>query len=364
MRLYEDNENNEELPDTDNLIKNLKDFVRGNINRGELEDLYDDIGVRIRNPLGMSDIIIEYKNDTDFFENVLELNDDDIWFEGVVNSSYSDYEFYDYRQVYDDFLEGDGILNYFNSENIEKLKTIAELIIPEKEFNLNDEKYRILLSKTISDLFEGEIEDIIQDWTYKKNDEMMKTAQDSVNKDLEDFMEKIDFEFYRKYDEISTTAANLYMWAIRLNAQSTDIKSLVKEIMEVNGSSNIGGWSDVMYEYHNDENWDDKGFNNYVENKLDDIYDSIENDFEGKMSSINEFLAFRQRIGKKFESDIWYKLPKEPKVQFRIEGFDKDDNRVVLLLMHPTKGTKRLSLSEENFNNLLYQPELFDRFDT
>ena len=70
MRLYEDNENNEELPDTDNLIKNLKDFVRGNINRGELEDLYDDIGVRIRNPLGMSDIIIEYKNDTDFFENV------------------------------------------------------------------------------------------------------------------------------------------------------------------------------------------------------------------------------------------------------------------------------------------------------
>ena len=131
----------------------MKDFVRGNINRGELEDLYDDIGVRIRNPLGMSDIIIEYKNDTDFFENVLELNDDDIWFEGVVNSSYSDYEFYDYRQVYDDFLEGDGILNYFNSENIEKLKTIAELIIPEKEFNLNDEKYRILLSKTISDLF-------------------------------------------------------------------------------------------------------------------------------------------------------------------------------------------------------------------
>ena len=363
MRLYEDNENNEELPDTDNLIKNLKDFVRGNINRGELEDLYDDIGVRIRNPLGMSDIIIEYKNDTDFFENVLELNDDDIWFEGVVNSSYSDYEFYDYRQVYDDFLEGDGILNYLNSENIEKLKTIAELIIPEGEFNLNDEKYRILLSKTISELFEGEIEDIIQDWTYKKNDEMMKTAQDSVNKDLEDFMEKIDFEFYRKYDEISTTAANLYMWAIRLNAQSTDIKSLVKEIMEINGSSSIGGWADVMYEYHNDENWDDKGFNNYVENKLDDIYDSIENDFEGKMSSINEFLAFRQRIGKKFKSDVWYKLPKEPKVQFRIEGFNKDGNRVIVLLMHPTKGTQKISLSEENFNNLLYQPELFDRFD-
>ena len=363
MRLYEDNENNEELPDTDNLIKNFKNFVRGNINRGELEDLYDDIGVRIRNPLGMSDIIIEYKNDTDFLENVLELSDDDIWFEGMINSSYSDYEFYDYSQVYDDFLEGYGILNYFNPENIEKLKTIAEIIIPEKEFDLNDEKYRILLSKTISDLFEDEIEDIIQDWTYKKNDEMTKTAQDSVNKDLEDFMEKIDFEFYRKYDEISTTAANLYMWAIRLNTQSTDIKSLVKEIMEVNGSSNIGGWADVMYDYQNDENWDDKGFNNYVENKLDEIYDSIENDFEGKMSSINEFLAFRHRIGKKFKSDIWYKLPKEPKVQFRIEGFDKDDNRVILLLMHPTKGTKRLSLSEENFNNLLYQPELFDIFD-
>ena len=65
----------------------------------------------------------------------------------------------------------------------------------------------------------------------------------------------------------------------------------------------------------------------------------------------------------KFKSDVWYKLPKEPKVQFRIEGFDKDGNRVILLLMHPTKGTQKISLSEENFNNLLYQPELFDRFD-
>ena len=54
---------------------------------------------------------------------------------------------------------------------------------------------------------------------------------------------------------------------------------------------------------------------------------------------------------------------KEPKVQFRIEGFDKDGNRVIVLLMHPTKGTQKISLSEENFNNLLYQPELFDRFD-
>jgi hypothetical protein len=361
VKLYEDNEKS---PDTNNLIKNLKDFVRGNINARELEDLYDNIDVRTRNPLGSSDIIIEYKNDNQFFENVLELSDDDIWFEGIVNSPYSDYEFQDYRQVLDDFLQGYGVLDYFDVENKEKLKSISELIIPEKEFNLNDDQYRILLSKTIHELFENEIESIIEDWTYRKNDEMMKSAQEEVNKDLEGAMEKIDFEFYRKYNEISTTVANLYMWAVRLNTQSTDIKSLVKEIMEVNGSSNIGGWADVMYEYHNDEYFDDKGFNNHVDNKLDDIYDSIENDFEGKMSSINEFLAFRQRIGKKFKSDIWYKLPKEPKVQFRIEGFDKDDNRVVLLLMHPTKGTRRLSLSEENFNNLLYHLELFDRFDT
>jgi hypothetical protein len=114
VKLYEDNEKS---PDTNNLIKNLKDFVRGNINARELEDLYDNIDVRTRNPLGSSDIIIEYKNDNQFFENVLELSDDDIWFEGIVNSPYSDYEFQDYRQVLDDFLQGYGVLDYFDVEN-------------------------------------------------------------------------------------------------------------------------------------------------------------------------------------------------------------------------------------------------------
>ena len=364
MRLYEDNENNGESYDTNDLTLNLRAFVRGKINARELEDLYKDIDVRTGNPPGSSDIIIKYKNDNQFLENVLELSDDDIWFEGIINSPYSDYDFYDYRQVLDDFLEGYGVLTYFDDENKEKLKSIAELIIPEKDFDLNNDEYRILLSKTIHELFEDEIEDILQDWTYLKNNEMMKTAREDIDKDLEGFMEKIDFEFYRKYDEISTTAANLFMWAVRLNARNIDIKTLVKQIMEANGSSKLGGWHELQYEYHNDEHFDDKNFNNYVGKKLDDIYDSIENDFDNKFSSINEFLEFRQRIGKKFKSDTWYKLPKEPKVQFRIEGFYKDNNRVILLLMDPPKGTKRLSLSEENFNNLLYHLELFDRFDT
>jgi hypothetical protein len=56
-----------------------------------------------------------------------------------------------------------------------------------------------------------------------------------------------------------------------------------------------------------------------------------------------------------------YELPKDKSLKFRIKNFDKDNIRVVVEIGGPLGAITR-KFNEEQFNNLLYQPELFDLF--
>jgi hypothetical protein len=361
-KIFENQEDEVDAPV--NFIDGLKKYSRGEIDRYELQDMDESITLIPKNPLGSSLIVIDYENDSDFLK-LLDLSEDDMWFESMVNSSYSDYEFMDYSQTKDDFLEGYTVLQYFNEENNEKLKLISDLILPEKEFNLNNEDFRVQFSKLLYDLFEDEVDDIISQFTYDKNSEMTQVAQKTINEELHEPLEKLGFDFYQKYDRISTTITNLRVWALRLGIKDADAMTLVSKIFEDNQSnSNVGGWADMMYEFQDDKYFDDNGFNNYVGGKLDKIIESLEEEIEQGGLTIGEYLNFKNRILKKFEFDTWYKLPKDPKIKFKIDGFDREEIRVIVLINHPIKGVKKLNLTEENFYNLLYQPELFDRFDT
>jgi hypothetical protein len=353
----------DELTGTGQFIKNLREFTRGKIDRYDLQNSDESISVRPSNPLGMSDIIIGFEQDKDFF-SLLDLSDDDIWFEGMVNSPYNDYDFMDYRQMVDDFMEGYNF-DYFNKENIERLRTISDMILPEKEFDLTSDDFTRPFAKLLYELYESEFSDIIQDFTYKKNNEMQRVAQDSIDKDIKSFLEDIGFEMYTKYDQISTTAANLLMWAARLGIKKANATTLVSEIINANNSRHqLGGWADDQYSFQDDKYFDSEGFNNYAENKLDEIIESLEEEMEQGGLSVGKFLTFKNNITSKFKPDRWYKLPKDPNINFKIDGFDRKDMRVIVLITHPTKGTKKLKLTEENFYNLLYHLELFDRFDT
>lgn len=353
----------DELTGTGQFIKNLREFTRGKIDRYDLQNSDESISVRPSNPLGMSEIIIDFEQDKDFF-SLLDLSDDDVWFEGMVNSPYNDYDFMDYRQMVDDFMEGYHF-NYFNEENIERLRTISDMILPEKEFDLTSDDFTLPFANLLYELYESEFSDIIEDFTYKKNSEMQRVAQDSIDKDIESFLEDIGFEMYTKYDQISTTAANLLMWAARLGIKKANATTLVSEIINANDSRHrLGGWADDQYSFQDDKYFDSEGFNNYAENKLDEIIESLEEEMEQGGLSVGKFLTFKNNITSKFKPDRWYKLPKDPNINFKIDGFDREDMRVIVLITHPTKGTKKLKLTEENFYNLLYHLELFDRFDT
>ena len=336
-------------------IKKLREFTKGRINSDELMESDSSIyGVETKEPLGQSKIVIDFGDDENFFKN-FEISEDDIWFMNAINSHYSDYEFIDSYTVEEDWKEGYIVFGDLNDENKEKLQQIAELILPSKEFDLNSDEYRQELSATLLDLFERETDNILSDYFVEKNREMSVTARESIEKEIDGVLESSGFKLVRKYDMIATTAANLVMWSTRLGINKTDVISLFNQIMENNGG-NMGGWAEDQYEYQDYDNFDSDSFNREVERQFDSIIEKLDEDV-----NITEFLEFRKKILSKYDIGKVYELPKDKSLRFKIKNFDKDNIQVVVELFGP-KGVITRKFNEEQLNNFLYQPELFDLF--
>jgi hypothetical protein len=344
-------------------IKSLREFTRGKIDYRELEDSDESIlKVRPSDPLGQSTIVINFDEDEKFFK-ALDISEDDLWFLNAINSHYNSYDFMDSYQIEQDFKEGYIIYGELNKENSAKLKEIAELILPEEEFNMDNDDYRIKLSETLLSLFDSEMDWILGDYHTEKNSEMLQTATTSIEKEINGFLESIGFIIYREYDEIATTPANLLMWSARLQLPKIDAISLFNQIIEYTGTGKLGGWSENSYEYQDYDNFDSNAFNNTVERQFDKILEKLDEDEDSGGEKIKEFLGFRNRIVKKFGINKWNKLPVDKNVGFKVENFDRENMRVIIMIEKQYKGMRRLKLSEENFNNLLYSPQLFDLFE-
>lgn len=347
----------DELVGAGKFLKTLRDFVRGKVSSRDLEDSDDGIlNVNDGNPLGQSIITIDFGSDEKVY-NAMDLSDDDIWFLNAMNSYYSDYDFMDSYQVESDFKDGYTVYQDLDEENREKIKQIASIIIPNKEYDIEGEDYRIELSKTLLDLFEKQMDYILGEYHSEKENEMQTTAKETISKDMEDFFESIGFSVKRKYDELNTTAANLLMWAARLDIQKIDAISLFNRIVDFNGTGRLGAWYENTYEFQDDKNFDSISFNRRASNELDNIIEKLESD-----NNVQDFLNFRKRIESKYKMNSWYELPKNKEIKFKVFGFDRENMKVDVQITANFKGSKSFSLSEEGFQNLLYQPELFDLF--
>ena len=343
----------DELLGMGEFVKKLREFVR---NQTSVRDLENSDGSILEiipaDPLGQSKIVFDFGDDDNFLK-FLDLTDDDIWFFNVMNSHYSDYEFMDSYTIEEDWKEGYIVYGDLNDENQEKLKQISEVILPSKEYNLNSDEYRQELSSVLSDLFERETDNILSDYFAEKNREMTITARESMNNELDKALESIGFAFKRKHDEIYTTAANLIMWTARYGITKIDAMSLIQKLLEDHGG-NIGNWAEDQYEYQDYDNFDSKSFNNYVERQLDSILEKLEED-----ETLDDFIEFRKKILSKYKINVWYELPKDKKKSFKIKDFDRDDMTVSVEMRTPEGGFETKKYSEEQFYNLLHQPELF-----
>jgi hypothetical protein len=333
----------------------LKDYVKGKIQKWELEDSDPDIyHVREdRSNLGQSVIKLGF-NDDKFWKSV-GLHEDDVWFMKMINSHYSDYEFMDSYSVKEDFSNGYTIFYELNDDNIEKLKLISRYIFP-KKFDLENEEFRSDFAEKLLTSFKRQTQDILDDYQNEKNREMTRVAQERIGKELDNYFNEFGFT-YIPDDEFTTTVANLIMWYIRENAIHEPIEKLLPKIFSSSRIS-VGGWQENSYEYQDSKEFDSVSFNNYVERKLDEIIERIEDGADSDFD-VKDYVAMVDRISKKIEVGKWHNLPKKKDVRFYIENFEMNPNKVVVKLSRALQ-QRELKLSEENFYHLLYQPTLFN----
>ena len=172
----------------------LRDYVKGKIDSYDLRDS-DDLIYRVKENQqnrGQSEVVISFNNEEEFLK-FLGLHEDDIWFYQSINSHYSDYEFMDSYSVKEDFENGWGLYFALDDENKKKLADISRIILPMK-VNFDDEKFRNKLSEKLLINFKDDTEDILDDYQSERNIEMRNVARKYVEKELKEYLNKLDFD--------------------------------------------------------------------------------------------------------------------------------------------------------------------------
>jgi hypothetical protein len=348
-------------PKTPNFIKSLVNYVKNNGTEGDIYDSDSSIyHIDTKKPLGKTEITVDFEGDDPFLD-AIGLGDDDKYFLNNI-SSFGDYDLFDYYNVEDDFKEGYIVYGDLDEENLKKLKYISSVLLPGESFNLDDDKFRVKLSKVLLFFYDSQIENIITEWKEEQEIASKENVVNVVEKQLDEYLNKINFSIYSKFDKITTTITQLVMWWIFLGRpEIDDVAEFFVKILEKNGNSNLGGWDDLRYTGNFEINTE--RFNDNVSKQLDDIIEIIEED-----ETINEFVKMTKRISSKFKVGIgyWSPLPKNKKIEYNITGFDRDGNKIDVRLRKMYNNNnyqfRELKLTEQNFYYLLYQPTLF-KFD-
>lgn len=358
MRFIFEQEEDDEVEEL-KFTKALHLWVRGKITRDKFF-LSDENLTQIKennNIKGQSKLYFSFEDEDDFLK-MLELSEDDISFYNQVNSSYSSFEFNDPYSSEQDFLEGYGPVTALNEENLRKFKKIV-LSVTGVEYDSHNPSYDAL--KIILKTFPYEIDRLINDFHYRKNDEMEITARQSINDEVKEFSEKLGLKFTKPFNEFYMTPADIIMSVHKYRMGDVSFKEFFEKLIEKTpGVSRLGGWWDNMYEFQDWDNFDDAGYNRDAGQQLDKIIESFEDNPE-----YNEFFGVMSEILSKFKVSKKYEVPANKNYDFEIDGFDLESGKIKLTL-YKKKGSysrKKIKISNQGFYNLLYQPTLF-KLDT
>jgi len=338
-------------------FKKLKEFAKGKIDKNILmhsDDLIDNVLVDRENP-GESQIMLRFDEDEDLF-NILDLSDDDIWFLNVIMSR--DYEFMDSDRMWDDNKEGYGIFRMFNGENMQKLRDISRIVMPNEEFNEQDEKFMGLLYIKLNEHFERQLDRMSWDYIDEYNVAASDKARTEISEEIDKYLNEKGFHLTRKYDTLTTTVVNLiYLYSIT-GRRSDNLKELLTSVLTPLPADRIGGWGENYYEYEGTINFDK--LNNEFEFQLEKIWDTLNENHE-----MSEYFKLYDRITSKYKIGTWYPTPKDKNILFQVRKIDPETSLIMVALREAHKGTwdKNHNFTEENFNKFLYQPELFSIFD-
>ena len=244
----------------------LKNFLAGQTYLDLLNYYITD--VEVKTPLGSS--ILHF--DIEPLLKITDMSDDDIRLLRLLFDYYSDYELVDSYTTYSDFEEGYGIWAYMNNENINLLKIIKDRISPDEEIDFLDNDVRKFNLKMI-ELFPTEMDYIINDYSHNMNVAHIKSLREKANEILNDVLDESKIKFKNPFEEMTTTAAELYM-NILVNQFDGSLEDLLF-ILLGNRFNDLIDLEQDIYLYYDENNFDKISFNRFSNLQLKKIVDQL-----------------------------------------------------------------------------------------
>jgi hypothetical protein len=350
--LMEQDEKSEKI-DT---FRALRMYARGKISAYELQGFIPELK-RIEksssNIRGEDKLILEFDGSEDNFFDMFNLSDDDEWLAKAVESGY--YEHQDSSSEHSNWEDGYTQLDGLDKENLEKLDIISKKLVgkPFKNLERGEKSMREFLEK-METMFQRQYNNIVDYFNFESNNQVRDALSEVINRDINSIVGKYGFSLVSGYEIFKTTVVNLINLYANSRKQRHDLKSLLKDITQLDDHG-MGSWGDDTYYYADDSKMDWESINRNVGWELDKILDKLEEE-----GGLNEFVGFYDRVTSKFSPERWYRVPKNPALTFKIEDFDSEKMKVNVMIFNDLSNRKiRYSFTEEGLTNFLVQHELF-----
>jgi hypothetical protein len=344
--------NNSEIYDA--LVKISQGTDISNWELQSMDEIVDSVKFNSSSP-GKSRVKLRF-NDSEDYWRLFDLTEDDIWFANAVHSHYDTFEFESSDWADDDWKQG-YILREINDENLNSLKEILKIISPKHSKLQTDDDYE-KASELLDTMFNRQAEEIKDSHISHRNQCKERGAVEMIETDTCNAFQNYGiFSLGRCYYAYVTTVSVL----LSLYKMVGNTSLTVDEVLENIGKElNVSGqWYDYMYE-QDCVDFDNESYNRDVAWQLDKIMTILEDD-----ENSGQMKIFAEKLGKildKYEMDLWHKTPKDQNTSFRILDINSKENKLIVAVQKRNigGGTEKRSYDIDDFNTLLYQPELFE----
>lgn len=331
----------------------LRDFLQGKINEYQLAEVDPKIDrVNRKSDLGSSLLYYDFGDDDTFYKTI-GVSDDDIYAINTIGNSYGN-NYYSEESSHEDFNNGYGLWDDVYSENMDKFQLISQYIMKEP-FESTDVSFLGRFAETLYKVFPRETRSFIMDYAYERDVAMKHAGEQIITDDLKEYFGGLGIQHVSS-GEIAIPVQKLFDKFLDLGSPQYSIRKVLIELFK-DHDSDLGGWNDAIWESDWEPEFDKDSFNQMLEKELDSIIEKLEDD----ESKAKDYVDMIQRVTLKHPQGYWKLLPKDrtKTVEYKVKGFDYKTQKIIVQLRKELK-QKEYQMTEENFNNLLYQPELFN----
>lgn len=306
---------------------------------------------------GTETVVIEFDDD-DEFEKVFNITND--------SARYGYYSLFhpynndgpvDHYSVKEDCDQGYGFYEYLNEENYLKFSELIFLVNGEKinPNELNADITREFTSKLYA-TYGMDFEDTLQDYYETLSTDTLDNAKTLVYKEIVDYFKNTKLTL-ESYNELGIRIVDLIQWYVYFRNPYLSIKSLITLIYEnflSHKNFPTEDYYENVYEYYYISPESILQVNETFSTEIDTIKETI---VESIHSDTHKLVS---TILSKFELNVKYPLPIDPKIKFKIDKIDLVNDLIVLSLYSDEPQTYDVkSMKTSEFFTFIYQYKLF-----